>query len=41
METSHCLRQMRWWGLAKAGVQIRLTAIAYDFRRTPTIMVMA
>jgi IS5 family transposase len=28
------LRRMRWLGLAKAGLQVRLTAIAYDLRRT-------
>jgi hypothetical protein len=25
---------MRWLGLAKAGLQVRLTAIAYNLRRT-------
>ena len=28
------LRRMRWLGLAKAGVQVRLTAIAYNLRRS-------
>ena len=27
------LRRMRWLGLAKAGLQVRLTAIAYNLRR--------
>jgi IS5 family transposase len=31
---SYGLRQMRWLGLAKAGLQVRLTAIAYNLRRT-------
>jgi len=30
---SYGLRRMRWLGLAKAGLQIRLTAIAYNLRR--------
>lgn len=30
---SYGLRRMRWRGLAKAGVQIRLTAIAYNMKR--------
>jgi IS5 family transposase len=29
---SYGLRRMRWRGLAKAGVQIRLTAIAYNMK---------
>jgi IS5 family transposase len=29
---------MRWRGLAKAGLQVRLTAIAYNLRRTMTIL---
>ena len=28
------LRRMRWLGLAKAGLQVRLTAIAYNLRRS-------
>ena len=31
---SYGLRRMRWRGLAKAGVQIRLTAIAYNMKRS-------
>lgn len=27
------LRRMRWLGLAKAGLQVRLAAIAYNLRR--------
>lgn len=30
---SYGLRRMRWSGLAKAGLQIRFTAIAYNLRR--------
>lgn len=29
---SYGLRRMRWFGLAKAGLQVRLTAIAYNPR---------
>lgn len=32
------LRRMRWLGLAKAGLQVRLTAIAYNLRRTLTLL---
>lgn len=32
------LRQMRWRGLAKAAVQVRLTAIAYNLKRTMNIL---
>jgi transposase, IS5 family len=32
---------MRWRGLAKAAVQIRLTAIAYNLGRTLTIIATA
>lgn len=32
------LRRMRWRGLAKAGLQVRLTAIAYNLRWTMTIL---
>lgn len=31
---SYGLRRMRWLGLAKAGLQVRLTAIAYNLRRS-------
>ena len=31
---SYGLRRMRWLGLAKAGLQFRLTAIAYNLRRS-------
>ena len=31
---SYGLRRMRWCGLAKAAVQVRLTAIAYNLKRT-------
>ena len=34
---SYGLRRMRWRGLAKAALQVRLTAIAYNFKRTATI----
>jgi IS5 family transposase len=34
---SYGLRSMRWRGLAKAGLQVRLTAIAYNLRRTLTL----
>ena len=29
---------MRWRGLAKAALQLSLTAIAYNFRRTANIL---
>ena len=35
---SHGLRRMRWRGLAKAGLQVRLAAIAYNLRRTVTLV---
>jgi transposase, IS5 family len=35
---SYGLRRMRWLGLAKAGLQVRLTAIAYNLRRTVTLL---
>lgn len=35
---SYGLRRMRWRGLAKAAVQIHLTAIAYNLKRTLTIL---
>jgi transposase, IS5 family len=31
---SYGLRRMRWVGLAKAGLQVRLAAIAYNIRRS-------
>jgi transposase, IS5 family len=38
---SYGLRRMRWRGLAKAAVQIRLTAIAYNLKRTLNIVQQA
>ena len=35
---SYGLRRMRWWGLAKAALQVRLTAIAYNLKRTSRIL---
>jgi len=35
---SYGLRRMRWRGLAKAALQVRLTAIAYNFKRTANIL---
>ena len=35
---SYGLRRMRWLGLAKAGLQVRLTAIAYNLRHSVTIL---
>lgn len=35
---SYGLRQMRWLGLAKAGLQVRLAAMAYNLRRTLTLL---
>ena len=35
---SYGLHQMRWRGLAKAAVQVRLTAIAYNLKRSMTIL---
>ena len=32
------LRRMRWRGLAKAAIQVRLTAIAYNLKRTLCIV---
>jgi transposase, IS5 family len=29
---------MRWLGLAKAGLQVRLAAIAYNLRRAVTLL---
>ena len=33
-----CMRCMRWKGLAKATLQVRLTALAYNLKRTMTIL---
>ena len=38
---SYGLRRMRWRGLAKAGVQIRLTAIAYNMKRSLKVIATA
>jgi IS5 family transposase len=38
---SYGLRRMRWRGLAKAGLQLTLTAIAYNFKRTANILAAA
>jgi len=38
---SYGLRRMRWLGLAKAAVQIRLTAIADNLKRGLTIVATA
>jgi IS5 family transposase len=38
---SYGLRRMRWRGLAKAAVQIRLTAIAYNMKRALKITAVA
>ena len=35
---SYGLRRMRWLGLAKAGLQVRLTAMAYNLRRSMAIL---
>lgn len=35
---SYGLRRMRWRGLAKASIQIHLTAIAYNLKRTLNIV---
>lgn len=35
---SYGLRRMRWRGLAKATLQVRLTAIAYKLRRSLTLL---
>jgi len=35
------LRRMRWRGLAKAAVQVHLTAIAYNLKRTMNILAVA
>ena len=38
---SYGLRRMRWRGLAKAAIQIHVTAIAYNLRRTLNILAVA
>lgn len=38
---SYGLRRMRWRGLAKAAVQVRFTAIAYNLKRTLSIVAAA
>jgi IS5 family transposase len=38
---SYGLRRMRWKGLAKAALQVRLTAIAYNMKRTANILAAA
>ena len=35
---SYGLRRMRWRGLAKAAIQVHLTAIAYNLKRTMNIL---
>jgi transposase, IS5 family len=35
---SYGLRRMRWLGLAKAGLQVRLAVIACNLRRTLTLL---
>jgi transposase, IS5 family len=35
---SYGLRRMRWRGLAKAALQVRLTAIAYNLRRSASLL---
>ena len=35
---SYGLRRMRWLGLAKARLQVRLAAMAYNLRRTVTLL---
>ena len=37
-EHSYGLRRMRWLGLAKAGLQVRLAGMAYNLRRTVTLL---
>ena len=38
---SYGLRRMRWRGLAKAALQIRFTAVAYNIRRCSSILAAA
>jgi IS5 family transposase len=35
---SYGLRRMRWLGLARAGLLVRLTAIAYNLRHSVTVL---
>jgi transposase, IS5 family len=35
---SYGLRRMRWTGLAKAALQVRLTAMAYNLKRAAAIL---
>ena len=35
---SYGMRRMRWIGLTKAGLQVRITAIAYNLRRSVTLL---
>ena len=35
---SYGLRRIRWIGLAKAGLQVRLAAMAYNLRRAVTLL---
>ena len=35
---SYGVRRMRWRGLAKATLQVRLTAIAYNFKQSAAIL---
>ena len=38
---SYSLRRMRWRGLAKAGLQIRFTAIVYNIKRCSRLLAPA
>lgn len=38
---SYGVRRMRWLGLAKAGMEVRLTAIAYNLRHIVTLHIQA
>jgi IS5 family transposase len=38
---SYGLHRMRWLGLAKAGLQVRLVAIAYNLRRSWRLLSVA
>jgi transposase, IS5 family len=37
---SHGSPRMRWLGLRKAALQVRLTAIAYDLKQTAVILML-
>ena len=41
MKRSYGLRRMRWLGLARADLQVRLAAIAYNLRRSWRLLVAA